>query len=159
MWCVWELFVCTLHVSFQPVIPLLDLWLSGPMLFLYTDNSTNVFFRVRVRKISFIKKILTVIYSDFYNFLFVLFFHKVIVHKELSIQSDEDTISMPNFRYATITFNIIYLRAIHFPLIKSDIFSTLIIYLIPKKIWMFVLCSICVYLYTKACTLWHGQKS
>lgn len=85
-------------------------------------------------KYHLLKKLLTVIYSDFYNFLFVLFFHKVIVHKELSIQSDEDTISMPDFRYATITFNIIYLRAIHFPLIKSDIFSTLIIYLIPKKI-------------------------
>lgn len=63
------------------------------------------------------------IYGDFYSFLFVLYFYKVIVHEELNIKS-EDTIRMLDFRYATITFNIIYLIVKHFSLINSDIFST-----------------------------------
>lgn len=64
-----------------------------------------------------------VIYGDFYSFLFVLYFYKVIVHKELNKKS-EDTIRMLDFRHATITFNSIYLIVKHFPLIKSDFFST-----------------------------------
>lgn len=67
----------------------------------------------------------------FIAFSLFYIFYKVIVHEELNIKS-EDTIRMLDFRYATITFNIIYLIVKHFPLIKSDIFFHSI-YLIPKK--------------------------
>lgn len=99
----------------------------------------------------------TIIYGDFYSFLFVLYFYKVIVHEELNIKS-EDTIRMLDFRYATITFNIIYLIVKHFPLIKSDIFS-LHLFNSQENLKVFIMYNICVKLHTKSCMLWHGQQS
>lgn len=49
----------------------------------------------------------------------------------------------------TSTFNIMYPIAIHFLSNKSDIFVTLIIYLIPEKIWIGLSCATYMYIYTQ----------